>query len=51
MDDFARQGGMIGFAVVEQSVRFDINPAIAERAGLKASSKLLAVARTVINST
>jgi hypothetical protein len=47
-DDFPRQGGVIGFALVDKSVRFDINSKAAERAGLKPSSKLLAVARNVI---
>lgn len=50
-DNFVRQGGVIGFVLVEDSVRFDINASTAERVGLKASSKLLAVARSVVNTS
>jgi hypothetical protein len=46
-DDFLRQGGMISFALDNRRVRFDINPRAAESAGLKISSRLLAVARTL----
>lgn len=48
--DFAARGGMIGFVVVRDSVRFEVNPAAASRAGLKISSKLLAVARKVVRA-
>lgn len=44
---FLRAGGMIGFVIDNHRVRFDINEAAAARAGLKISSKLLSVARTV----
>jgi YfiR/HmsC-like len=44
---FLRAGGMIGFVVENRRVRFDINEAAAARAGLKISSKLLSVARSV----
>jgi hypothetical protein len=44
---FCQDGGMIGFEVVDQKVRFAINPDAAERAGLKVSSKLLSVAKIV----
>jgi len=50
-DDFVRQGGVIGFALVDKSVRFDINARAAEAADLKISSKLLAVARSVLKSS
>jgi hypothetical protein len=43
-DDFLEQGGMINFLLVGKNVRFDINRAAVERAGLKISSKLMAVA-------
>ena len=50
-ENFARQGGIIEFGLVDDAVRFDINAKMAERAGLKPSSKLLAVARSVVNSS
>ncbi len=46
-DGFARAGGMINFVIEEDRVRFDINTGAAKRAGLKISSKLLKLARTV----
>lgn len=42
-----RQGGMVGFVVEEKRVRFEINRGAAEHAGLRISSKLLALARIV----
>jgi hypothetical protein len=42
-----RDGAMIAFAVDSRRVRFDVNQKVAERAGLKISSKLLSIARTV----
>jgi hypothetical protein len=42
---FASHGGMIGFFKEAGKVRFEINPPAIERAGLKASSKLLQVGR------
>ena len=47
-EDFARNGGMIGFVIENRRVTFDINWQAAERAGLKLSSGLLGVARSVI---
>lgn len=44
---FLRDGGAIAFVVDQRRVRFDINQSAAEGAGLKLSSKLLSVARTV----
>lgn len=46
INQFALQGGIIGFVIRDNKVRFEINLATAERAGLKVSSKLskLAVA-------
>lgn len=44
-DDFLRAGGMIRFVVETNKVRFEINAANAERAGLAISSKLLSLAR------
>jgi hypothetical protein len=45
--DFIHQGGVIGFVVDNRRVRFDINLKAANSAGLKLSSKLLSVARSV----
>lgn len=44
---FARSGGMIGFITENGKVLFEVNPASAEEAHLKISSKLLALARIV----
>src|SRR5579884_21307 len=44
---FIHEGGMIAFVIDNRRVRFDINQAAAEAAGLKLSSKLLSVARRV----
>ena len=46
-DGFIREGGMIGFIVENRRVRFDIKQSAADNAGLKLSSKLLSVARSV----
>lgn len=48
MDRFAEQGGMIGLVTTrDRRIRFDINKAAIERAGLRASSQLLSLARIV----
>ena len=44
---FIKQGGAIGFILENNRVRFDISQRALQRAGLKASSKLLRVARNV----
>ena len=49
-DGFARQGGVIGFTMDGDKVRFEINSAAARRAGLVISSKLLQLASRVFNS-
>jgi hypothetical protein len=41
---FASRGGMINFIVVENKVRFEINPHAVETAALKISSQLLKLA-------
>jgi hypothetical protein len=46
-DKFARHGGMIGFFNEDNRVRLEINRASADEAGLRLSSKLLALARLV----
>lgn len=48
LDDFAASGGVIGFNLVNKAVRFDINTSAAAMQQLQISSKLLAVARRVI---
>ena len=48
-EGFARRGGAIGFVKVNDAVKFDANPKAAARSGLTVSSKLLRVAREVIN--
>ena len=45
--DFARSGGMIGFVLEHGRIRFQINRVALERAKLKASAKLLKLARIV----
>jgi len=45
---FARNGGMIGFVLENRRVTFDINRRAAEAAGIKFSSGLLSVAKSVI---
>jgi YfiR/HmsC-like len=44
---FLQHGGAIGFLLENNRVRFDISVHAIQRSGLKASSKLLRVARTV----
>ena len=46
-EGFMREGGMIAFVIENRRVRFDINQSAAENAGLRLSSKLLSVARSV----
>jgi hypothetical protein len=45
--DFVKRGGMIQFVLDGNHVRFEINLASSQRAGLKLSSELLKVARAV----
>lgn len=49
-EGFVKQGGMIGFTMEGDKVRFEINPAAAQRAGLEISSQLLKLARRVVSS-
>jgi hypothetical protein len=44
--DFAEQGGMVSFLLVQKNVKFEINQAAAEAAGLQISAKLLKLAYT-----
>lgn len=50
-EHFAQEGGMIGFFLEENKVRFEINLGSAERAKLRISAKLLALAKTVIGGS
>jgi hypothetical protein len=47
-ENFVQQGGMIGFLLEGNKVRFEINIDAAERAKLKISARLLTLAKTVI---
>lgn len=49
MEGFARAGGTIQFVMEANRVRFIINAAAADRAGLRISSKMLRLARSVID--
>lgn len=46
-DKFASSGGVISFILVKNTVQFEINNKVAERAGLKISSKLLRLGRPI----
>jgi hypothetical protein len=47
-DSFARDGGIIGFCLEDGKVRFEINLAASQHAGIKISSRLLLLAKDVI---
>jgi len=47
MSQFALNGGMIQFTLIDRQVQFDINLDAASHGGLKISSRLLALARIV----
>jgi hypothetical protein len=49
-EHFAADGGVIGFSVEANKVRFDINLEAAEKANLKISARLLTLAKTVIGN-
>ncbi len=50
-EHFAQEGGMIGLLLEENKIRFEINLGSAERAKLRISAKLLALAKTVIGGS
>lgn len=50
-EDFIHQGGMIGFCLQDNKIRFDINLQAATRANLKISSRLLLLAKSVIGDS
>jgi hypothetical protein len=47
-EHFVQEGATIGFCLEENKIRFEINLEAAEKAKLKISSKLLALAKNVI---
>ncbi len=47
-NDFAKQGGMINFVMQNNRVQFQVNHRAAAEAGLRISSRLLSVAKLVI---
>jgi hypothetical protein len=47
-EHFVQEGGIIGFCLEQNKIRFEINLEAAEKAKLKISAKLLALAKTVI---
>jgi hypothetical protein len=49
-EDFVKQGGIIGFCLDDKKIRFEINLDASQRAGLKISSRLLLLAKSVIGS-
>jgi hypothetical protein len=49
-EHFAQQGGVIGFLIENDKVRFEINVQTAGKAKLKISSRLLLLAKSVIGS-
>lgn len=46
-EEFLREGGMIAFVLEDRRVRFNVSQKAALKAGLRISSKLLSVARSV----
>jgi hypothetical protein len=50
-ESFTTRGGVIGLLVENRRVRFDVDTSAAQIAGLRVSSKLLALTRTVRSST
>ena len=47
IEGFARRGGMINFYLEGNRVRFEINPAAAQRGRLKISSQLLGLGKII----
>ena len=46
-EQFARGGGVIGFVIVDETVRFVINDDARDRAGLRISSRMLSLAAAI----
>jgi YfiR/HmsC-like len=49
-EHFVQEGGVIGFCLEENKIRFEINLDAASKVNLKISAKLLALAKTVVGS-
>jgi hypothetical protein len=49
-EQFAENGGAIGFCTEDSKIRFEVNLDAAGKAGLKISAKLLALAKTVLGA-
>jgi hypothetical protein len=49
-EHFVQEGGIIGFCLEENKIRFEINLDAAGKAKLKISAKLLALAKTVVGN-
>jgi hypothetical protein len=49
-EHFVADGGVIGFVVEANKIRFEVNLEAAEKANLKISARLLALAKTVIGN-
>jgi hypothetical protein len=47
VESFSKEGGMVEFLLLDDTLKFDINVAAAEKAGLKISSELLRVAHEI----
>lgn len=50
-EQFARGGGVIGFVIVDETVRFVVNDEARDRAGLRISSRMLALAAAIYGRT
>ena len=50
-DNFINQGGVLGFCMEGNKIRFEVNLEAAERARLKISSRLLLLARRVVGNS
>ncbi|MCB1957225.1 MAG: YfiR family protein [Rhodocyclaceae bacterium] len=48
LDGFVEAGGAIGFATVDDRIRFDINAEALQRAGLRPSAQLMKIARHIV---
>lgn len=46
-EQFARGGGVIGFVIVDETVRFVVNDEARDRAGLRISSRMLSLAAAI----
>lgn len=50
-DEFAQEGGVIGFVIQNETVRFVINAEAGDRAGLRISSRMLSLAAAVYDQS